>query len=470
MIKKTIQVSAPPGTVGNWSFMTFTSNLMAREDFMPASRMKSNLNQRLSAPPSSVVNKVIGVDVNYSDSTMGGQILGVGTLNTWAWSDDRGSQSKPFFPAGNSNGLAWVPPTQTYTLDCNPNAGGPEAASKVRVIAMGFELHNTTAEIYKQGTITISRAPADTRDSTIPGFVASVGTPPAQRIVGYTNPTVNNVLNSQFEYRWGRKMVAPPLTLSDALAYVGTIQHEAAEGAYVNCAMDTSKCALQYGYVAPREIGSCQQYVDAENTSGISTGLISSPSWFDATSRHAYAQPVAYNNEHPFHQSTVMVTGLSKESTFTLEFKVMVEVSPHLADPVYGPLAWSCSPSAPHDPHALAIYQAAIPRMPVGVKVADNASGGFWNFIKNTISDLAPLVGGIIAGPAGSIIGTLGTGIAKMIKGRSKAAAAAVSAHSTLPAPKAKSKTKATTRPATYAKPKPKSKAITQGLAKRFKR
>jgi len=388
LLKKTLSISAPAGTVGNWSFSCFNTNLMYKTAMAAAARIKGGFTQvqvvDVAGTPT-VTSGACSGDVN--EVAYDTPSCDVGTLNVWSWTDDRGTIQKPFFPNGYP-GQRFTVPAKTQYLDCQPNTL-QEAASKTRVIGMGFELHNTTAELYKQGTLTISRAPSNSRDSSIRAYKDIDPNLAAAKIV---ETSISPTLNTLYMDGTTRKHVGPPQSLEDALSYVGSIQHEAAEGAYVACVLDTDACKLEYGSVRNHDIGGCQLYVDPSVLPVPETSYVTCPDLFYHTRRTCFYNKAKYNAECPFQVSTIMATGLSPQTTFTLEFKVLVEIAPHLNDPVYGPLAWSASPSAAWDKRALALYQASASILPVGVKVSENADGDFWEIVRGIVSDVAPII------------------------------------------------------------------------------
>lgn len=428
LLKKTLSISAPPGTVGNWSFNCFTSNLMYKAQMAAAQRIKGNFNQTqvidvVGVP--SIANAHCVGDIN--EVPADNPDTDVGTINVWSWADDRGTIQKPFFPNGLA-GQRFTKPARTQYLDCQPNTL-QNAASKTRVIGMGFELHNTTAELYKQGTLTISRAPSNSRTTSIRAFRDVDGNLLNPRML---SNTIYPKWNTMYNPGLTRKHVAPPQSLEDALSYVGSIQHEAAEGAYVTCTMNTDECRLQYGSVMNHEIGGCQLYADPDAPVTPETCYATDPDLWYFPQFTTYYNTAAYNSEHPFAVSSVMATGLSPQTTFTLEFKVLVEIAPHLNDPVYGPLAWSATPSADWDKRALALYQAAATVLPVGVKVSENADGDFWNTVRGIVRDVAPFVTEGISMLLPGFAGKAVTGVVNAVGSRLLQDAPTATARSTL--------------------------------------
>jgi hypothetical protein len=81
----------------------------------------------------------------------------------------------------------------------------------VRIIGGGFEVTNTTAELYKQGTVTVYTAPSDVMDASLSTFIA-----------GINYPRQPLVVSQNFVGTAGEAFVAP-----------GSVQWAAELGAYV---------------------------------------------------------------------------------------------------------------------------------------------------------------------------------------------------------------------------------------------
>lgn len=419
IIKKTVQISAPSGTTGNWSAHVFTSNLVNTMRMYQGARTKGNVVQQAFIAGGTQVlgpqlNEIVQAQYN-SDANM--VPIEVGPINILTSSTD--SMGAYAFPNGTTDvQQTWY--ASPLPLDVQPGVTG--SASKLRVIGMGFELRNTTADLYKQGTFTVSRVPASNRLTVTPCLVNTQDSAVySDDILASPNTGIWNCVPKTC----GKSYVAPPSSISDALAYVGTKQWEAKDGAYVVCTMDPTECPLKYGETVARQIGSAQSFVPAAQL-GVTYTKRPLNVWatkdgdWNKTFDNVTSITPEYNNDHPFNVSSVIMTGLSKETTFTLEAKFLVEIAPHRSDPVYGPLAYSCSPSAPHDAACLALYQSIARSMPPGVTVDMNGSGGFWDWIRGAAKTMLPVISGLLPGPLGAAVGAIG----HLIPGSSKPAAA----------------------------------------------
>ncbi len=94
---------------------------------------------------------------------------------------------------------------------------------------------------------------------------------------------------------------------------------------------------------------------------------------------------------HPFHQSGAIFTGLSFNTTLTLNLNVYYESFPSMSDPNILALA---KPSAIYDPCALELYSRVLQELPVGVPVRENGLG---DWFLNAASTAAKYLGPVIS-------------------------------------------------------------------------
>lgn len=383
VIKKSFQLSAPAGTAGNWAAHIFSlphlSPFIAK-----AANTRYGLYSQQSFDNGTLVKKTTAI-VNQIDN--GVSAIALGALNIHAWTTDQ----TRVFPDGQDS---YTVPPSSRTLDAVPgemtqvSSNGQDFfparyASSRRMIAAGFEIHNTTAEIYKQGTITVSRVPRNVRRDGIVNVVNDSGT---KLVTDAGNSTTTTAA-----VRPGTCTVSgPPGSIIEALSYSGTRQWAAADGVYVPLVQDCMKNPLQTG--GYEDVAVKNNDIIHSTDGQPQTCFASEGCTYNAANANVYQNPASYIQTTPFDVSSVILSGLSQQSTFTIEVTFVVETAPHLFDPDMGLLTYTARPSPPHDPRALEIYQRVATQMPTGVKVSMNPAGEFWAFIKSLAMKAAPFV------------------------------------------------------------------------------
>lgn len=231
-----------------------------------------------------------------------------------------------------------------------------------RAIAMGFEVTNTTAEIYQQGSATVFRVPQPSR-----------GTRHVHNIMT-GNTTTPGSLAGAVASEW---RVIPPASLASAQLLPGSRTWHAKEGAYVVLTQsgeglrDPIEEPILPIMVDPSALTKTTQQVD-----------IVCPA-FNATTVPAKPPLVAV---HDYNLSGVWFSGLSLQSTLTVNFNVYLERFPSQTQLDLVTLA---SPSPRYDPLALELYSRMMDRMPVGVMVSENGLG---DWFAGTIAQAAPFI------------------------------------------------------------------------------
>lgn len=253
-----------------------------------------------------------------------------------------------------------------------------------RLVGSGFEIYNTTSELYKQGLVTVYRQPQmrDVQGEFLWSDNASA----------FSQPVACDFMR------------LPPSSLSQATLYPGSRSWEAKEGAYVVVPFSGSSNP-------PRMHKPCTLMAtpDLSNTKVGSTGPTNTvwvsvggqtPTWPNPGSGlYAYNQKMEY-----IHTAGAYFTGLSPETTLTLTWHVYYESFPSADEKEILVLA---SPSSVYDPLALQLFTQTLNKMPVGVPSPMNASGDwFWNLV-DMIAGLASPIGALVAGPGGAALGSI---------------------------------------------------------------
>ncbi len=233
-----------------------------------------------------------------------------------------------------------------------------------RITGMGIEVHDVTADIYKQGTITICEVPQSTAEK-------EAVTVKAQTVAGqtYASTAIDICPLSRF-----------PSSLAGMMSYPTTKQWDAKEGAYVVIPFtghENPPCLAEYRQPwlnansqseqdLPNQLNTLSRYIGAYAAGGTN----GDPFVFNA---HFYS---------PMHTRSIYITGLNENSTFTVTTQFYLESFP-LEN---SPLQSLADPSCPFDPKALALISHIMQEMPVGVPVRENPLGEwFWSAVESVL-------------------------------------------------------------------------------------
>lgn len=233
--------------------------------------------------------------------------------------------------------------TTRSNLAVDPNLYTSESC---RIVAIGLEVHDTTAELDKQGSVIVWRLDKPTEkeyDSTVVqdnGVTACVGT------------TVKTI-----------RLENPPNTGAEALDLLGSQQWEAKEGCYlvpiqvedINPALPLRPSAV---YVNDGVI-----YYPTIGSTGVAKLLTVSSA----------------TNPSPWSMTGAMFLGLKSTASLTLNLNYLVERFPNKASAIKR----LCYPSPPFDNKALLLYSDIARALPVGVPVSENAAGDWIKGVAN---------------------------------------------------------------------------------------
>jgi hypothetical protein len=239
-----------------------------------------------------------------------------------------------------------------------------------RLIGAGFEVHNTTAEIYKQGACLSYMMHNVPKDASLFIRPATVNPPPAV-----------NTMSTAFN---GTSMRNFPRTTAEALLIPGSVEWDAAQGVYAVCrfaGVENPPYTVNYNLPVIFEIDDIPSspvssapsaYPTYPNTSAVlipagsmDQSIPSSPAW----------------KSFPIHTSGVILSGLSEQTSLRVNFNVIVENFPGPRDVKDLTIA---TPSASFDPRTLEIYSHVLGHAPVAVPVGENPLGEwFMDMVKN---------------------------------------------------------------------------------------
>lgn len=265
-----------------------------------------------------------------------------------------------------------------------------------RVIGMGMEVVNTTAEIYKQGTVTVWRQQESAQ---------SIGTMTEYVITSLDKKrdreAITATVVSLFDAAWIR---SPPINIAQAMLYPGSRQFRAAEGGYmIGTYTDPENPPTFVAYTMPVIPNNA---VDDLEYANVNSGNVFVPTIQSAT-------PVACLPAVrilPMNQQGMIFTGLSAQTTLTLTWNVFLETFPSIAEEQILVLA---EPSAMYDPIALELLSQIVGELPVGVPSTWNPEGEWWKEVVGTLGDLISGAVGAFIPSLGPVANAINTGVKK---------------------------------------------------------
>lgn len=274
-------------------------------------------------------------------------------------------------------------------LDFNPTDLGV-----YRVLYSGFEVVNTTAQIYKQGAVTVyeygNSYETGASMPQVDGQNLNFTQPPSQ-------PTT-----------WFR---CPPNTLAEAKIMPGSHSWAAQDGCYNTAKFQSENkfqamthrpwCIAQNNPTAPDDSG----YLN--NNAG---SFVSDPSLFKFSTATGGAGPgapgVLGGPVHFSHMNTTgaYFTGLSEQTTLFVTWRIGIERLPAANKPAFLALA---QPSATFDPNALVLYNMVANVLPPGCPQGYNDAGKWFRWISDAAQKSIPTVYPIVR-TAAMLAGTMG--------------------------------------------------------------
>jgi hypothetical protein len=243
-----------------------------------------------------------------------------------------------------------------------------------RVTAVGYEVYNTTAKLSLQGMSTHFRLTDVTSTrSTVNLVEASTRTIyPNSSATCYEFPQI-------------------PATASQALQYPGSVQWEARHGNYTMIPFST--------VVNPPQVFESVGFYFKDTTTNFPIGRFIA----ENVVQTVYPIPATYGFQKqvilPLQMCGSFYTGLSDQTTLTINLKVMLERMPSVQSASEQPLVLTSSMAVPRDPFALAIYSEAIRDLPISVFVSENAFGEWFMDVANKVLNAAMPVLSMIPHP-----------------------------------------------------------------------
>jgi len=259
-----------------------------------------------------------------------------------------------------------------------------------RIFASGWEVHNTTNDLAKQGTVTVYRQPVP--NQTMASFSqVNAGTTP--NILA----TTQNPLTLFTPH--------PPTLLSDAMLYPNSKQWEARDGVYAVDMFHDTDIKPQGPYFT--------QPLFTVAASGASTSYIgTNPQCAGSGNQNQMVGwPDVFWTQRE--QTGAWFTGLSPNTTLTINVIHVIERFPTIGDDPN--LLVVANLSAEKDEKALALYTKTVRKLPVAVPVCQNTLGDWIQNAAETLMIVArpvirasrdPLLNGALT--AGDVIYQLG--------------------------------------------------------------
>lgn len=307
-----------------------------------------------------------------------------------------------FTPTGAGAQLIW--PVTAYTAADGDNIGPFEPSTSVdkmgvgipseytrgpyRVVGWGYEITNTTADIYRQGTVTVYRQNTN-------AYEVESG--------NRCTPAVG-VLTSTGAFDFYR-LRRHPKNIAEASLLAGTRVWDAEKGAYIVCVMNKStNPAKPVNFVQPvlmSEDSAAENILPAAPARSVYTHANTIGR---ATAPFGVTGPATTWGFVPYHMSGAMFTGLSDQTSLTVTVNWYIERFP---SPDEASIVVLCKPSASYDPFALEFYDRMLCQMPVGVPVSENGLGEWFNGVVNSISRYVAPLARQFGGPIGNTVANI---------------------------------------------------------------
>lgn len=368
VIKKSVNITAPAGLAAGttWDCNIYTLPIHGSTDISRAAlRTGSNTivspSTNLAAPANFLSTKtpVGSINILTAPSSGYGTISGVGL---------------------NSLGAVSRAATSLMTISAL-SADAAQVSGISTVIGIGFEVHNTTAEINKQGSVVVYQFPqSNSVDRT------SVNLYDTTNLQSFSAPI------------WRGQVPVHPITdapanRAEALLYHGSAEWKAADGVY--CVPKLIDGDIQVS----RNSRTRPMIVSTYSSGGIDTDGTAFLAALDAyvpVTPTAATVPIGCTwadfgesvKITDFNSVGSFFTGLSDSTTLTLNYIIYVQRRPVVDDSNLTTLA---APPPMYDPLLKAVYTACMHSMPPGTMVKNNASGDwFWNAVSSVTDFLTP--------------------------------------------------------------------------------
>jgi len=267
--------------------------------------------------------------------------------------------------------------------------------SRCRLLGGAIEVHDTSPELYKSGSLTVAdissaldESSCLVRDNAQDG---SIGIVPC--------------------YSFN----APPATLAEATVLPGSQTWEAKEGVYA-----VLKQSKRENPFEVTQYGS-PLWVDSVPTGGqFSTPAqrgVGTPPEFQTYSTNpgpgvaTYLVPFGIPVQPtPFDIKVILLSGLDPNGSYRVNFNIILEAIPDITDQRLLVLA---KPSPRLDMNALELYSETIRELPSGVPVRMNSSGEWFSKVLGVLDKFAAPIGNTLGALGVPFAATIGNGVSK---------------------------------------------------------
>lgn len=357
-----------------------------------------------------------GLGGNFATTTSGNQITGYGSFllgSSTTTPTNINNSSTSWFGLAVDSVASGLNTFQYQDLGSHDvpfrNTLAPYLVGEYRVVGMGFEVVNTTAELNLQGLCTVYRQPCNSIDSAKSALVTSGS------IVGGGGATQT----LSFGYLDLLQTNTPPATPGEALLLDNSRQWKAKEGCYVVSTLNSSELPAGINNTSPvMHLSS----LDAQTGAGwvLVQPRTQVPSLFSGVSFVAGSTtftidtyPTGSCQMQPFNHSGAIFSGLSNSTTLQLNAIYYIERFPSQQDSSLVVLA---KQSCHADRVAIDLYSEIIKEMPVGVPQRMNGMG---EWFADAVSSAADFISPVLSAIPVPMIQSIGSGV-KMAGGIAK--------------------------------------------------
>lgn len=238
-----------------------------------------------------------------------------------------------------------------------------------RIVSYGYEITNTTAEIYRQGDVTVYRVPQAQQQRATVSIASNAAAPFTTAAVTFSSELHSRV----------------PLQVGEAQYMVGSRTWAAAEGAYIPLTLS--------GLDNPVRDSDSSCVIMAMGPEGQTTPGFTPVAVTGATDANL-SPTIPYPRRcvtAPFNMGGAYFTGLSDQTTLSVTVCWYVERFPTT---LQRQLAVIALPPPIYDPLALELYTRMIRDMPVGVMVKENGLG---DWFADVVGSIAPFAEGLLS-------------------------------------------------------------------------
>lgn len=401
MVPKVYTISAPAGLAANetWSAHIATLPLASTHDCR--SYYRNDTNGTLGDAAITLASDGQGGELGTVTVITHGDAVGTSGYNNLSYPADE-NQARNF-------GTGSTREFKAFSLDDDNNK------TMKKLIAGGFEVHNDTAALHKQGSVTVySSGQGSQREAAL-----------------LRDGDGATTYNEQYI----RKSRQPPGSKAEAGAMPDSRTFEAADGCYV---------PIRLGDDTHYAISSRSTYItESADSSLVDTrpaGYATTPFTFNVGYSRDYQA-----NHRPLDIETTgaYFSGLSPETTLTLSIKFVIELCPTSSNQA---MLYMASPTAMYCPRAIELYHQLIRSLPPGVPVSFNDKGDWFRMATKVMADVAPLVSPFLTAinPELGLAATVGGQIAQVAHNAAttKKNSAAPTQRSSKPPPMAKTMSK----------------------------